>query len=423
MAAAQRAKFLPRSLSGSKLLGGPMTEPAAPERARRPSLLGAVVRPFQAFLALEASSGILLLGAAVVALVWANVLPSTYAGTFDHRLALASGEGFTLRAFINDGLMSIFFFVVGMEIKRELVAGELDSVGKASLPAVAALGGILVPAGIFLAFNAGGRGQHGWGIPMATDIAFCVGILTLLEARVPRSLVVFVTALAIFDDVGGILVIALFYGSGLHLGWLGAALAATLVLAAMNRAYVRSGLAYAFVGAALWYFIHHGGVHATIAGVVLGLAIPARASGDAEAPIGRFIHALHPSVAFLVMPVFALANSGVELRGDGLHITSPVSLGAALGLFAGKPLGIFTFTALALKLGLSPMPAAATWGKLFGVAVVAGIGFTVALFIAALAFPEAPELLDQAKVGILLGSFASGLVGFALLRLSGEKRP
>jgi NhaA family Na+:H+ antiporter len=399
-----------------------MTEPTAPERATRSALLDAVVRPFQVFLALEASSGILLLGSAFFALVWANVHPSSYTGTFDYRLALASGEGFTLRAFINDGLMTIFFFVVGMEIKRELVVGELDSVGKASLPAVAALGGVLVPAGIFFAFNAGGSGQHGWGIPMATDIAFCVGILTILEARVPRSLVVFVTALAIFDDVGGILVIALFYGRGLHLEWLAGALAASLVLVAMNRAGVRNGLAYAVVGAALWYLIHHGGVHATIAGVVLGLAIPARARGDGEAPIHGFIHALHPFVAFLVMPVFALANSGVELRGDGLNITAPVSLGAALGLFAGKPLGIFAFTAVALKLGVSPMPAGASWSKLFAVAVVAGIGFTVALFIASLAFPEAPALLDEAKIGILLGSFASGVVGFVLLRFSDPKR-
>lgn len=396
---------------------------AAPDESERRSrsLVDALARPLQAFLAMEAASGILLFGSALVALVWANLHSQSYAGTFEHPFDLGAAEGLTPRTFINDVLMSIFFFVVGMEIKRELVVGELDSVGKATLPALAALGGIVVPAAIFLAFNWGGRGQHGWGIPMATDIAFCVGILTLLESRVPRSLVVFVTALAIFDDVGGILVIALFYGSGLHLAWLGGALLVSLVLFAMNRAFVRNGLVYAFLGAVLWYFIHHGGVHATISGVVLGLAIPARARGDAEAPIQRFIHGLHPFVAFLVMPVFALANSGVVIRGDGVQVVSPVSLGAALGLFAGKPLGIFVFTALAVKLGVSPMPAFATWGKLFGVAVVAGIGFTVALFIAALAFPEAPELLAQAKVGILVGSLASGGVGFALLRASGPK--
>jgi NhaA family Na+:H+ antiporter len=428
-------------------------------RPRR-RLFGAVTRPLQTFLHLEAASGILLLLCAVSALVWANASPGSYRATFEYPLALGAGGSvgtFTLRALINDGLMAIFFFVVGMEIKRELVAGELNSVAKASLPAIAALGGMVLPAGIFLAFNWGGPGQRGWGIPMATDIAFCIGILTL-KSRVPRAHIVFVTALAIFDDIGGILVIAFFYGHGLSFPWLIGAVALTIVLFAMNRAYVINGLAYAAVGAGIWSTLHHGGIHATIAGVVLGLMIPARpqrssrevlheladhVSGldqkppdeeldgaeilaieekleDLQAPLQRFVHLLHPFVAFLIMPIFALANSGVSLRGAGIStLAAPVALGTAVGLFVGKQLGIFGLTMLAVKLRLAPMPGSASRMQLFGVSVIAGIGFTVALFIAALAYHDAGELLDQAKIGILLGSVVAGIVGFALLRFTG----
>ncbi len=423
-------------------------------------LFGAVVRPLQAFLRLEAASGILLLACALAALVWANLHAPSYQTAFDFRLALGAGGAmatFTLRALINDGLMAVFFFVVGMEIKRELVVGELNTLAKASLPAIAAVGGMVVPAIIFLAFNWGGPGQTGWGIPMATDIAFCIGIMTLLKDRVPRALIVFVTALAIFDDIGGILVIALFYGHGLSLVWLLGAVGLAIVLFWMNRSYVTNGLAYATVGAGLWYALHHGGIHATISGVILGLLIPARPRrahrevlreltehvseladkpGDEElegvailmieekleeleAPLQRFVHLLHPFVAFVVMPVFALANAGVAIGGLGISsLAAPVALGAAVGLFAGKQLGIFGLTVLAVKLRLAPMPGGASLAKLFGVAVIAGIGFTVALFIAALAFVASPDLLDQAKLGILLGSVAAGIVGFVFLRLT-----
>jgi Na+:H+ antiporter, NhaA family len=402
----------------------------------------------------------LLLGCAVVALLWANLHPPSYRSVFDHPLSLGAGGAvahFTAQQLINDGLMAIFFFVVGMEIKRELVTGELNTAGKASLPAVAALGGMLVPAGIFLALNAGGEGSAGWGIPMATDIAFCVGILTILKDRVPNALIVFVTALAIFDDIGGILVIAFFYGHGLSVPWLVGAGLLGLVLFGMNRAYVINGLAYGVVGVALWYALHAGGIHATIAGVLLGLMIPARperpsrevlrelaahVSGldrkpsdeeleaaevlaieekleDLQAPVQRFIHLLHPFVAFLIMPVFALANSGVSLGGAGLSsLTAPVALGTAAGLFVGKQLGIFGVTLLAVRLGLAPMPGGASRAKLYGVSVIAGIGFTVALFIASLAYTSDPALLDQAKVGILVGSLAAGICGFAMLRLT-----
>ena len=430
--------------------------------AKRPkkTLFGTVVRPLQEFLRLEAASGILLLLSAVAALVWANVHGESYRAVFDHPFAVGAGGSvtrFTLRQLINDGLMAIFFFVVGMEIKRELAIGELKTLSKASLPAIAAIGGMAVPAGIFLAFNWGKPGQAGWGIPMATDIAFCIGVLTLLKDRVPRALVVFVTALAIFDDIGGIIVIALFYGHGLKVPWLLGAVGCAAVLFQMNRRYVTNGLVYAALGSGLWYALHHGGIHATITGVVLGLMIPARprrptreviqdladhASAlvttppdekvgaaeilaiedqleDLEPPLNRFVYLLHPYVAFLIMPLFALANSGVELRGMALSsLTGPVALGTGLGLFVGKQLGIFGCTALAVRLGIAPMPGGASAAKVFGASVTAGIGFTVALFIAALAYPGAPQLLDQAKMGILLGSIAAGVVGYLLLRLT-----
>ena len=392
-----------------------------------------VLRPLQAFLRLEAASGILLLLAASAALVWANLHPRSYEALFvaPHTFA-AAGElvaRFSLRALINDGLMTLFFFVVGMEVKRELVGGELNSPRKAVLPAVAAVGGMLVPIGIYVLFNWGRPGLRGWGIPMATDIAFCVGILVLLEDRVPRPLVVFVTALAIFDDIGGILVIALFYGHGFHVWWLLAALAPCLALLLMNQARVTSGLVFALVGIVLWYALHHGGIHATLAGVILGLGVPARSRrpsrqrldelAEVQSPIGRLLHLLHPMVAFGIMPLFALANAGVPLRHVGLaSFSSPVALGAAAGLFLGKQAGVFAFTLAAVRLGLSPMPAGSSTAKLLGVSTTAGVGFTVALFIAALAFEDEPALLDQAKLGILFGSVAAGLAGFLVLRLS-----
>jgi NhaA family Na+:H+ antiporter len=430
------------------------------EDRARVGLFGAVVRPVQAFLELEAASGILLLLSTVLALLWANLHTESYREVFEYPLSMSAGRAtatFTLRMLINDGLMALFFFVIGMEIKRELVVGELNTIAKASLPAIAAVGGMVVPAGIFLLFNWGGPGQRGWGIPMATDIAFCIGILSLLQDRVPRALIVFVTALAIFDDIGAILVIAFFYGHGVSGVWLLIAGGLSLVAVVMNRRYVTNGLAYGAVGAALWYAIHQGGVHATIAGVVLGLMIPARSRRtsrevlrelaqhvtaldqgppdeelegaqilmieekleDMEPPVQRFLRALHPFVAFIVMPAFALANAGVSVRGVGLSsLAEPIALGTAAGLCVGKQVGIFGLTVLATRLGLTSMPGGASRLQLFGVSVIAGIGFTVALFIAALAYPDAAEQLAQAKMGVLLGSLTAGLLGYLLLRLA-----
>jgi NhaA family Na+:H+ antiporter len=425
-------------------------------------LFAAVAQPIQAFFRLEAASGILLLACAVAALAWVNLFGEEgYHAVFESPIAIGLGDRavrFSVHALVNDGLMTIFFFVVGMEIKRELVSGELRTRSQAILPLVAALGGMVVPAAIYLAFTAGGPGQRGWGIPMATDIAFAIGVLTLLRSRVPYALVVFLTALAIFDDIGGILVIALFYGSGLDARWLGFAVAVAVLLWTMHRRYVRNGFLWAIAGALLWYALHGAGIHATIAGVVLGFAIPARPLRplplvlrgladhaealartcgnesldaqavlgieerleDLEAPLTRFIHALHPFSSFVVMPVFALANSGVAIAGGSgaAGLTGAVGAGIAVALVVGKPLGIFGFTWVAVKLGLAKVPGDASTAKLFGVSVVAGIGFTVALFIASLAFADDAALLDQAKLGILAGSFVAGLGGAILLLLT-----
>lgn len=436
------------------------------ERSPLPSMFRAVVRPVEQFFRMEAASGFVLLGAAIAALAWANLGGAeSYRSAVDTRLLFGAGSlsvEFTIRQLVNDGLMALFFFVVGLEIKRELVLGELRTPARAALPLVGALGGMVVPAALYLAFNPSGPARAGWGVAMATDIAFAIGVLSILRSRVPHALVVFVTALAIFDDIGGILVIAFFYGTGVSAGWVAAAGAVYGLLLLLARWHVRSGLAWAAGGALLWYAIHHAGIHATIAGVLTGLAVPARArvsprevidslahharelastredeelDGEnvrgieralevRQSPLGRFESVLHPWVAFAVMPVFALANSGVEVAGlSAGGITGRVAVGTAAALFAGKQVGIFAFTAAAVKLGLSELPAGATWGKLFGVSVVAGIGFTVALFIAGLAFPGHPALLDEAKVGILAGSLAAGVVGALVLRATAPVRP
>jgi NhaA family Na+:H+ antiporter len=384
-------------------------------------VLGKVVRPIQRFLALEASSGVLLLGSAVLALIWANLDPDSYRGLFDHQVGDAGGDGairFTVLEAINDGLMAVFFFVVGMQIKRELAIGELSTPAQAGLPAIAAVGGMIVPAAIYAAFNGGGPGAGGWGIPMATDIAFCVGILTLLKGRVPHALVVFLVALAIFDDIGGILVIAVFYGHGLDPVWLGAAAGVSAVAIALGRARVASGVAYLVLGVALWWSLYRAGIHATIAGVILGLAIPLTGRRPADgSPLDRFLRILHPAVAFGVMPLFGLGNAGVEVGAGGLSaLMQPVALGTGIGLVAGKLTGIFAVTALAVRLGIAPMPGDATRRQLLGISILGGIGFTVALFIASLAFADRPALLDQAKLGILAASVVAGTAGYLVLR-------
>lgn len=431
-----------------------------------PRLFKVATAPLQAFFRLEASSGILLALCAVAAMVWANSRwAGGYVGLFDAPLSLGLGGTlfhFTFRELINDGLMAIFFFVVGMEIKRELATGELRTLSKAMLPLIAAVGGMVVPAAIYAALNAGTPALKGWAIPMATDIAFSIGCLTLLKGRVSHGLVVFLTALAIFDDLGGILVIAMFYGTGLHVEWLLGALGLMGVLWVCNWYYVRNGLVYALLGGALWYALHHGGVHATIAGVVVGMMIPARPTRrgrdvladlhgfigglleesedesvrtsqllhieeqleDIEPPLTRFEHLWHGWVAYGIVPLFALANSGISLEGMHLEaLLKPLPLGVMLGLFVGKQVGIFLFTWGVVKVGLAEMPGRARVSQLHGVAVVAGIGFTVALFVAGLAFAHEPGLLAEAKLGILLGSLLSAVVGYLLLRFGPTPGP
>ncbi len=421
-------------------------------------LFGRVVAPLQRFLAHEAAGGVLLFVTALAAMIIANSELAPLYDAFTHA-SLVVGVGrevvrFDLLTLVNDGLMTIFFFVVGLEVKRELVSGELRTFQRALLPAIAAFGGMLVPALVYGFLNAGSPAAGGWGIPVATDIAFVIGCLAILGTRVPPGVAVFVVALAIFDDIGGILVIALRYGSGLHVEALAAAAVITALLFACNRMRIAHWLVYATGGVALWVALHHGGIHATLAGVITGLTVPAthrRSPGevlrdlrayllalpcddesklaggelahieerieDLEPPLERFVETLHPLQVYVIMPLFAFVNAGVSLEGfDAARLLAPVPLGIILGLFAGKQVGIFLAAAIAIKVRLAPMPTGGTWRALYGVAILAGIGFTVSLFIAGLAFTGEPETHAAAKVGILVGSILSGVVGFVVLR-------
>ena len=358
------------------------------------------VGPLREFLQTEAAGGVVVLAAAVVALVWANSpWQDAYYDVWDGELL----DG------INEGLMTIFFFVVGLEIKREIVAGELRGARRAALPAIGAVGGMVVPALVYLAFNAGGDGADGWGIPMATDIAMAVGVLSLLGRRVVSSLKLFLLALAIVDDIGAIAVIAIFYSDDLEPAWLVAAAALTAVLAALRALGVRSLLLPLAVGVGLWFALHEAGVHPTIAGVILALL----------APPSRLEHVLHPWTSFLIVPLFALANTGVTISGDAVSdaATSPITAGVVVGLVVGKLAGISVFTWLATRFRIGTLPDGATWRGVIGVAAVAGIGFTVSLFITELAFDDAARQ-DAAKIGILAAAVLAGIVGALVLSSS-----
>ena len=385
-----------------------------------------LVRPFQEFADLEASGGILLIGCTVAALIWAN---SPFAGSYFHfwHMDLTFGRigGLLtkpLHFWINDGLMALFFLLVGLEIKREILVGELASFQRAVLPIAAALGGMIVPATFYLLFNHGGPGAAGWGIPMATDIAFALGVLALLGSRVPTSLKVFLAALAIADDIGAVLVIAFFYTERISWISLGVGGVFFVALLAANRAGVRHLLIYAILGLGLWVAFLQSGIHATVAGVLLAITIPARqrtASRDVltsnESPMLRLEHALIPWNRYLIMPVFALANAGVALGGGAARsVVAPVSLGVICGLVIGKPIGIVLFSWLATRTRLAAMLDGIRWRQIVGVGMLGGIGFTMSLFIANLAFGEAPAL-ETAKVGILVASVVSGIAGAIVL--------
>lgn len=368
------------------------------------------------FFATEAAGGIVLLAFTAVALVWANSpAAAAYFDLWQTKWTLGVGRAAlseSLLHWVNDGLMAVFFFVVGLEIKREVLAGELSSPRGAALPLLAALGGMVVPAGVYVAVVAASGspvGMRGWAVPMATDIAFALGVLALLGSRVPAGLKMFLTALAVADDLGAVLVIAFFYTSGVSLTALGVAAIFLGLIVLLSRLGVRSVAVYAILGLATWVAVLESGVHATIAGVLVALAVPAGK---------RVEHALHPWVAFGIMPVFALANAGIALGGvdPAAAATNPVTLASAAGLWFGKPVGVFAFACLAVRTRLARLPAGATWRHVFGVACLCGIGFTMSLFIAGLAFPT-PGALDAAKLGVLAASAASAATGaFVLLR-------
>ena len=428
-----------------------------------------IMRPFQDFLATETSGGILLIISTIAALILANTgLSEFYTHLWHTEFTIGFGEyalTYDLHHWINDGLMVIFFFVVGLEIKRELLVGELSSVKKASLPIAAALGGMLVPAILYTIFNYGGEGASGWGVPMATDIAFVIGVLALLGSRVPVSIKIFVTALAIADDIGAVLVIAFFYTSEISLTALGIGAGFIVLLILANKLGVRNLLVYTILGVGLWLAFLKSGVHATIAGVLLAFTIPAvsrintkefLSSGrtlldDFEnageegpnvltnedrqghvqtlekncerilSPLQRFEHGLNPWVSFLIVPIFALANAGVEIGGGIVDsLLNPISIGIIIGLFIGKQAGIFLFTWLAIKTGLSSKPEGVNWRMIYGAAILGGIGFTMSLFVTNLAFTD-HILIDHAKVGILTASLISGIIGYIVLYMGKNK--
>jgi Na+:H+ antiporter, NhaA family len=381
-----------------------------------------LISPLERFLSIEASSGIVLLAATLAALVWAN---SPWRSTYENLLHAPLGfrvGGFAFERnvdfLVDDVLMVVFFFVVGLEIKREVRAGELSDLRKAALPAFAALGGMLVPAGIYLLFNAGTAAVGGWGVPMATDIAFAVGTLALLGKRVPAPLRILLLAMAVIDDLGAIVVIALFYSSGIGVVGLAVAAGGVLLIFLMQKLGVRSPWAYVLPGIVIWAGTYAGGVHPTIAGVVIGLCTPIRAwpEREVESPGERLQRSLHGWVAFAIMPVFALANAGVSL--DAARLSgggTTVLVGVVVGLVVGKPVGIMVVSWLAVRSGLAALPAGVRWSDVLVAGLVAGIGFTMALFIATLAFPPGP-LIGVAKLAILVASLVAGAVGLVVGR-------
>ena len=428
-------------------------------------------RPFVTFVSVEAAGGIMMILMTTAAMVITNSqLFELYSRILHINLSVGFDSAIFTRSvhfWINEGLMTCFFLVVGLEIKRETLVGELASVKQAILPAAGALGGVLVPALIYWYFNKGTDSQSGWGVPMATDIAFVLGALTMLSSRVPSSLTIFLVSLAIVDDLVAVVIIAVFYSQAISSFYLSIATMVIVALVVMNILGVRKPSPYIVVGIVLWAFIYASGVHATVAGVIVALTIPARSARDThgfaedakqlieefrnqrsrdylihlreenqmvirqlesmfrqiEPPLQRLEYVLHPWVIFGIMPIFALANAGVILNAGLLAnaATSNQSLGIMLGLFVGKQVGIFSSTYLAVKLGIATLPESVTMKHVYGGAILCGIGFTMSLFIAELSFTQQPELLNEAKVSILAGSLLSGLIGTTILYLIGQK--
>ena len=387
-------------------------------------MINILTKPFKEFFKLESASGLILLFAATIALVVSNSNFATfYFDTLQKYITLGIGY-FSLKLsvihWINDVLMTVFFFLVSLEIKREIVQGELSNPKQALLPIIGAVGGMVVPAAIYIIININSPDTlSGWAIPSATDIAFSLGVLSLLGKRVPISLKIFLTALAIIDDLGAIVIIAFFYSGNVEIYYLLLMLAAILVLVALNRFNVRAFIPYLFVGVLLWEFTHQSGIHATIAGVLLALLIPHDKKNKRNSLLLKLEHAIAPYVAFGIMPLFAFANAGVSLEGISLNtLLDPVPLGILCGLFFGKQIGVFVFAYISVKLNFAQKPNNSNWMSLYAVSVLTGIGFTMSLFVGNLAFANSPLYMDGVKIGVLSGSLLSTLVGYFLLMFS-----
>ncbi|RXK03114.1 Na+/H+ antiporter NhaA [Arcobacter sp. CECT 8989] len=384
------------------------------------------------FMKSESTSGLILIFVTIIALALRNSDYSGFYTTFLHtpitfKIGNILDIDKPLILWINDGLMAIFFLLIGLEIKRELIAGHLSSPSKIALPAIAALGGMVVPAVIFVIFNYGDDfALRGWAIPTATDIAFALGILSLLGKRVPTTLKIFLMALAIFDDLGAILIIAVFYTSDLSFHAISMAAICILLLIIFNRFHVTKLGFYWIVGAILWIFVLKSGVHATLAGIIVAFTIPLNAINEQRkrvSPAKTVEHQLHYWVAFYILPLFAFVNAGVDLRDMSLEkVTTGVSLGVIIGLFVGKQVGVFLFTYFAVKYKLAKLPKGANWQQIYGVAVLTGIGFTMSLFINSLAYNESDVFFYTDKLAILIGSFLSGILGYLILRFSKSKK-
>jgi len=379
---------------------------------------------FKQFLQSSNIGGILLFICVILSLIVAN---SPLADSFSKLLNTTLGFetdhiqlNYSVLLWINDGLMAIFFLLVGLEIKRELVEGELSSPKKALLPILAAVGGAILPALIYLFINKGLPTEHGWGIPMATDIAFALAVITLLGNRVPASLKIFLAALAIVDDLLAILVIALFYSGDLHYNYLFIALGIFAFLLLLNFSGVKKIWAYLIPGVFIWYFIHHSGIHATIAGVLVALSLPTNATDD-ESPLEKLEHILTSPVNFIIIPLFAIANTNITIQSEMVHgLTTALGIGIIGGLLVGKSVGILGISFIATKLKLCTLPEGANWKHIFGVGLLGGIGFTMSIFVSILAFTD-PMLIEEAKFAVLIGSLFSGAIGYLFLASIGKK--
>ena len=384
-------------------------------------------KPFIWFFKLEAASGLILLIAAIIALVISNSsFSNLYFDTLNQYLFVGIndfGLKLSIHHWINDLLMAIFFFFVTLEIKREFIQGELSNLKKALLPIIGAIGGMVVPALVYVFINFGNTETlNGWAIPSATDIAFSLGILSLLGSRVPISLKIFLTALAIIDDLGAILIIAFFYSGDLSISYLSLILISYILLLILNKFGVKKFMPYLIIGAFMWFFTYKSGIHATIAGVLLASTIPHRIKDKDFSLLIKLEHAISPYVAFMIMPIFAFANAGVSLEGLSLmSLLEPVPLGILLGLFVGKQIGVMLISFIAVKLGAAQMPDKSSWLSLYGVSILTGVGFTMSLFVGNLAFVENIQYIDGVKIGVLSGSLLSTVFGYFILLYASKK--